>query len=215
VSLKNVGGEWKPKPTSGLVYIRKKKVAGSTGWWDDKKKLEAVTTYAACGSISMTSAIVNVPAITLKRWKITDWWKDLTNDLLFEETIKLDKKLERILDKSLDAVLDRVENGDYMYDPRTGKQLRIPAKLRDVQKVTSDMVDKRQLLKKANAPIKVADDKQGQVTADHLIMLAQAFAQFSTGKAPKDVINIMDTEALAESAVITSEASVYALHEKR
>ena len=43
MSLKNVGGEWPKKKLEGVVYIRKKKTkAHQPGWWDDKKKLEAV-----------------------------------------------------------------------------------------------------------------------------------------------------------------------------
>ena len=198
MSLKNVGGEWPKKKMEGMVYIRKKKTkAYEGGWWDDKKKLEAVTTYLAAGTLELTSAITNIPTQTLRNWKRTDWWKKYTEELQYEDNIKLDAKLEKIMNKSLDAVLDRVENGDVMYDPRTGKQIRIPAKLRDVQKVTTDIIDKRQFLRKVNKP---EVEKHEQITADHLVQLAQAFAQFANGnKAPPKEVNIIDSEVIEDA----------------
>jgi len=197
MSLKNVGGEWAPKKLEGLVYIRKKKTKPhEAGWWDDKKKLEAVTTYLGAGTLELTSAIINVPVQTLRSWKRTDWWKQYLEDLQYEDNLKLDTKLEKIMNKSLDAVLDRVENGDVMYDPRTGKQVRIPAKLRDVQKVTNDLIDKRQLLRKVN--VRAEKEPAPQVTADHLVQLAQAFAQFATGTKTQSV-NIIDSETVEDA----------------
>lgn len=207
MALKNVGGEWAPKKMEGHVYIRKKKTKPGTltekgGWWDDKKKLEAVTTYLGAGTLELTSAICNVPVQTLRHWKRTDWWKQYIDDLQYEDNLKLDSKLEKIMNRSLDAVLDRIENGDVMYDPRTGKQVRIPAKLRDVQKVSNDLIDKRQLLRKIN--IKTEKEPAQQVTADHLVQLAQAFAQFANGnKPPAPEVNIIDAEAFTEA---TAEA---------
>lgn len=198
MSLKNVGGQWPKKQLEGAVYIRKKKtVPNQPGWWDDKKKLEAVTTYLATGTLAMTGAIINVPIETLRNWKRTDWWKQYIEDLQYEDNLQLDSKLEKIMNKSLDAVIDRIENGDVMYDPRTGKQVRIPAKLRDVQKVTNDIIDKRQLLRKVSKP---QEQKTEQVTADHLIQLAQAFAQFANKNIPPPIeVNIVDAEIVQDA----------------
>lgn len=205
MSLKNVGGEWPPRKTHGMVYIRKKKTKPDSyengrdqprgGWWDDKKKFEAVSTYLAAGTLELTSAITNVPVQTLRSWKRTDWWRTYLEELQYEDNIQLDSKLEKILNKSLDAVMDRVENGDTIYDPRTGKQIRIPAKLRDVQKVTTDLIDKRQLLRKVHKP---REEKSEQVTTDHLVQLAQAFAQFANKnkEPPAKEVNILDGEVL-------------------
>mgnify|MGYP003342170342 FL=1 len=97
MSLKNVGGEWPKKKLEGVVYIRKKKTkAHQPGWWDDKKKLEAVTTYLASGTLALTSAVTNVPVETLRAWKRTDWWKKYTEEIQYEDNIQLDSKLEKI-----------------------------------------------------------------------------------------------------------------------
>lgn len=168
-----------------LVYIRSKKTkAGQPGWWSDKKRLEVLTTFLATGSQAHTSAITGVPEETIRSWRKADWWTERAKEMKADSHVQLDKKLSGVMDKALDAVVDRIENGEYMYDPRTGEIKRIPAKLRDVQKVTNDMIDKKILLDKIQKG-KEEQVKQ-QITADHLVLLAKEFAKFATGKAPPE-----------------------------
>lgn len=82
------------------------------------------------------------------------------------------------MDKALDSVMDRLENGEFIYDEKTGKVKRVPAKMRDTNKVLTDMIDKRALIKKVNKP----QEETKAITADHLVRLAEAFAKFTTGK---------------------------------
>lgn len=171
------------------VKTRKNK-ASDSGIWSDKKKLEAVTLYLAVGKFPLVSAATGIPYQTVRNWSTQQWWKDRVKELQREETLELDAKLRKIVEKSLDSVVDILENGDYYYDPRTGKTKRIPPKLRDVQKVMGDTIDKRLLLRKD--PV-AKEDKQ-QITADHLVALAQEFAKMATGVTKpkdelKDVIN--------------------------
>lgn len=186
-----------------LVYIRNKKTkpwdpktqTGERGTWPEKKRIEALTTFLATGSQAHTAAITGIPEPTIATWRKQEWWQERMKDIKDSETIALDKRLSKVMDKALDAVLDRVENGEYMYDPRTGEIRRVPAKLRDVQKVAGDMIDKKQLMAKIAAG---KEETKKQVTADHLILLAKEFAKFANGgKAPSeamDVSSVIDGE---------------------
>jgi len=173
------------------VYIKEKKTkAGKQGvHWPEKKRMEVVATYLATGSNTMTSAITGVPTHSIEYWKRQQWWKKALDDLQYEDDLKTNAKLEQILNKSYEAVLDRLENGDVMYDPRTGKHVRIPAKLRDVHKVTTDMIDKKNLLRKTSLGANKKEEGV-QLTGDHLVQLAQAFSQMALGKQlhPKEVV---------------------------
>ncbi len=169
------------------VYVRtKKNKAGEPGWWPEKKRTEVVTTYLTTGKIPITSAMTGVPVDTIKTWKKQDWWKKLEEELSYEDNLELNSKVKNVMEKSLDQVMDRLENGEYYYDPRTGKVKRVPAKLRDVNKVMTDMIDKSMLLKRVRTE-KVTETKQ-QITADHLIQLAKAFSEFSTGKKEQEKV---------------------------
>lgn len=148
----------------------------------------------ATGSQAHTSAITKVPEETIRVWRKQDWWIDQMREMQQDNTLELGNRLTKVMDKALDAVVDRIENGEYMYDPRTGEIRRVPAKMRDLQKVAADSIDRRLLLTKAN---KDKQEAKQQITADHLVMLAQEFAKFATGTLPdeaKNVTSVIDGE---------------------
>lgn len=156
------------------------------GWWSEKKKLEALSYFVANGSVAETSRHCQVPYQTLMKWKASDWWKDKIRDIQTEDYERLDAKLTKALDKALDQVLDRIENGDHIYDPRTGKLRQVPVKLRDANIAFNGLMDKRQLIRKQ--PTKIVEQ---QTTAAQLQNLANQFAAFVTGKKVED--NLKDT----------------------
>ena len=166
------------------VYVKaKKEFVGDRAHWSEKKKMEAVTTYIATGTLPLTSAATGVPSSTLRVWKRAQWWKEAIGELQYEDNIEISAKLSKLLEKSLAAVEDRLDNGEHMYDPRTGKIKRIPPKLRDVHKITNDIVDKKQQLLKMHTEKESGKQKDEKaITADHLIQLANAFAQFAKGR---------------------------------
>ena len=195
-----------------MVWVRSKKTkAGQPGWWPEKKKIEVLTTFLATGSQAHTSAITGVPEETIRVWRKSDWWAERTKEIKSDNNIVLDQKLTKVMDKALDAVLDRIENGEYMYDPRSGDIVRVPAKLRDVQKVAGDMIDKKQLLEKVS---KGKEEQKQQITADHLVMLAKEFAKFATGKEVpesqdiKSVIEGEHTEIFDQLGVETTNKEI-------
>lgn len=149
--------------------------------------MKALTTFLATGSPAHTAAITGIPEPTINTWRKQEWWNERIKEIREGENIQLDAKLTKVMDKALDAVVDRIENGEYMYDPRTGEIRRVPAKLRDVQKVAGDMIDKKTLLAKMQ---KGKEEDKKQVTADHLIQLAREFAKFATGKEHKEVDDV-------------------------
>ena len=162
-----------------FVYVRNKKInPGNNGWWSDKHRTKAVATYLSTGNMKLTSAMENIPYATLMRWKAEPWWKEITQQLQDEDNLAMDAKVKKILEKSFEAVEDRLENGDFLYDSKTGTVKRVPAKLRDVQKVTSDLFDRRLQLQKQKNPTK--SDEIG--VADRLTKIAEQFAALALGK---------------------------------
>jgi hypothetical protein len=157
---------------------RRKKVAGNNGYWSETQKIGAVTTYLASGNLSLTSVATEIPLATLNRWKVSPWWKQLTEDIRAEENLHLDAKLAKVVNKSVDQLLDRVERGDFQYDQRTGHMVRVPIKARDAAKITTDMIDRRQLLQGA----KVDKADSTKKIEDRLLRLADEFSRFAKSK---------------------------------
>lgn len=173
-----------------FVYVREKKtLPHEPGWWDKKKQLEAVTTYLATGSIAETSRIINVPYRTVQSWKLeSEWWPKVVEEIQSGENQKIDQKMSKIIDKTLEKLVERIEDGDYMYDQKTGRMVKVPLKARDLERITSGLFDKRQLIRKQPTNIKADPSNQ----ADRLLKLAEQFASFAAGKAKEEPKEIVD-----------------------
>ncbi|MBK8117466.1 MAG: hypothetical protein IPK44_24575 [Candidatus Accumulibacter sp.] len=181
----------------------RKNTPGVPGLWSDKKKNEAIAVYLATGSATLTSEQINVPIHTLNKWKASTWWKDKVTELQKEDYDRLDTRLGKALDKALDEVMDRLEKGECMFDVRTGKVKRIPAKLRDINTTFTQLLDKRQLIRKQ--PTKIVEQ---QSTAAQLQNLADQFTKFVTGKLNEDrVIDLVKDCIEGENVVQLEDGS--------
>lgn len=166
-----------------MVYVRsKKKLPHESGWWDEKKKLEVVTTYLALGNRNEASRVCNVPIATVKSWSMQPWWQELITSIQSGEGQRSDNKMSKVIDKALDLIVDRLEQGDYQYDQKTGRLVKVPLKARDLERVASGLFDKRQLIRKQPTNIKTSDIGQ----ADMLVKLAQQFATMAGQKLPEE-----------------------------
>jgi hypothetical protein len=116
--------------------------------WSEGKRLEVVTTWLVLGKIPLVSATTGVPEGTIRQWRTQPWWKDLEISVQTESDQELDTKLAKRIDKALDLVMDRLDNGDYLYDPKTSTIVRKPVSMKDTWKVSTEMIDKRLLIRK-------------------------------------------------------------------
>ena len=181
------------------VYVKNNKTkAGELGHWKDTKKLEVVATWLATGNLAETARITMVPVRTIEKWRVSDWWKQQVNNIQSEEDQKLDAKSSKVIERALDHLMDRIENGEFIYDQKTGQVIRTPAKLRDLNTAFNTLLDKRQLLR--NKPTKIVEQQQ---TATQLQTLAEQFAKFVKNTAPKEV------EYIEGETVVQNEDGVW------
>ena len=188
-----------------LVYVKMNKTkAGQLGHWKESKRIEAVTVYLSTGSLTETGRLLGIPYKTLEGWKSQDWWKELVAKIQSEQDQQLDAKTSKIIDKALEGLLDRIENGEYIYDQKTGKTKQMPAKLRDLNFAFNTLLDKRQLLRRQ--PTKIIEQ---QSTALQLQNLANQFAGF-VNKAVKE---LPAQEFIENDTVIQNEDGVWEVKE--
>ncbi len=174
--------------------------------WSEAKKIEVVTTYLALGKAPMVEAVTGVPRQTIRIWKMQPWWKELESEIRHEETQELDSKLSRIVERSLDVVVDRIENGDFILDSRSGEVRRVPVKLKDVHKVSTDLIDKRMLLRKDTFV------KQDKVSVEDVIKkLADQFSDFVKFQKTK----LIEGEVLNADSNDASAEHLNAIHDER
>lgn len=157
--------------------------------WSDKKRIEACTAYLALGNAALVEVATGVPAGTVRQWKTQPWWKELVDQIQTESDQQIDAKLGGLIEKSLQAVNDRLENGDFMWDARNGEFIRKPVSLKDSWKVSSEILDKRWLIR--DRPDTKVDT---EAVSDILTKLASDFA----GMARKKVKEQLDGQSQGE-----------------
>jgi len=188
-----------------LVYIKMNKTkAGEPGHWKEAKRIEAVTTYLSTGNLTETGRLTGVPLKTMEQWKTSDWWKEMEKKIRSDEEQHLDAKLTKIIDKTLEKLVDSIENGEHIYDQRTGQIKRMPAKMRDLNNAFNTILDKRQLIRRQ--PTKIVEQTN---TATQLQNLADQFASF----VKKTVKELPAQEFIENDTVIQNEDGVWEVKE--
>lgn len=156
--------------------------------WSDSQKIEAVTTYLALGNLVLTSSVLKIPEMTLRAWKQKEWWKEIEQELAVQEDIQLSSRLKRIVETTLSAAEDRIQNGDWIYNNKEGCLMRKPVNLRDVHKVTMDLIDKREHLTN-----KQYVSHSEEAMDEKLMKLAEKFAEIANAAADsKRTVEVTD-----------------------
>lgn len=172
---------------------KKTHVAGTH--WPIEKKIEVVSQYLVIGNLRQVAAISGVDYGVIRQWRLQAWWPELEAEIRATQNIEMDTKLSKIVERSLDATLDRIENGDFIYDQKSGEIRRKPAALRDVHRVATDTISKRELLR-GNATER-KETTQVSVT-EQLKLLAAEFAKM-TGAKPKEIIDVEMVEVIEDA----------------
>lgn len=167
-------------------------------WWSDAKRIEVVTTWLALGKIPLVAACTGVTEGTIRQWRTQPWWKELEISIQTESDQELDAKLAKRIDKALDVVYDRLENGDFMYDPKTSQFVRKPVSMKDTNRVMVDMLDKRMLIRK-----QPKEQQSQEAVGDILKNLAKEFEQMAKKKIKELDNGPEQSEATADAQLPT------------
>ena len=143
--------------------------------WAQSQKIDAVLTYLATGSEVKTAAATGIPKATLHIWRYQPWWKELVQQIQDERDDEINADIAKIISKSMETVSDRLANGDFGFNQKTGEIFRKPVNLKDAHKVAVDMIDKRNLLNG-----KPTQRTEKVDTNNQLEFLAKKFAEFAS-----------------------------------
>lgn len=171
---------------------RRRAISAERKYWSDQQKLESVQLWLLSGNLRNVSASLGIPYKTLQEWRYSNWWGEVVSDIKSEGHIQLSNKLKVIAEKALDITLDRLDNGDFFYDQKTGEVRRKPVQLKDAHAVATNLLDRS--LKLQETPM---DEVEKHKVNDTLSALAAAFEQFAK-KNRKEVIDVEIDDALYE-----------------
>lgn len=159
------------------IASRTKVSPDEDGIWSDEKRIEAVATYIALGSMSETFKATTIPQNTLWNWKkYSSWWEEVENTLRAEYNNQTSSKLSSVVDKTIAAIQERVENGDFVYNQRSGDIARVPVSAAALNKIASTLLDRRLVLDKLEV---TKDEEDIDTTAKLEKQLGKLAASFS------------------------------------
>lgn len=120
----------------------------ANGWWSDKKRIELVQTYCVMGNLRLASATLGIPEVTARRWKAQPWWKEAEAEIRQGGKLTLSGKLSDLVNKVFVSLEDRIANGDWVHNPRTGKLERKPVSAAVINNIMKDTINQAVTLEK-------------------------------------------------------------------
>ena len=141
-----------------MVWKNVPKRVKGPGTWDEKKRLELVQSFILLGNLRQAAALNAVPEITARKWKATAWWKETEDELRRGSKLQLSSKLTELVNKSLVVIADRLETGDFVFNPRTGQFIRKPVSAEHANKIATQLIDRTLAVEKAAKPERVTDE---------------------------------------------------------
>jgi hypothetical protein len=173
--------------------------------YDEKTKIKAVVLYNQVGSLRAVADTLGVRYDTMRQWHITDWWKEVEDDLKAQKRTKLSGQMLKLKDKAIEIVEDRLVNGDFFYDQKTGELIRRPVGADTAANIMRTTLDKHlQMEEMALLEKKVATEEK---ITDRLKKLGEDFQRFAKAK---------ELQALPSSEEGTDgEISNNAIHDER
>lgn len=154
-----------------------RKVEISNRGYPVETKVKAVEMWLKLGNLYQVSDATQVSLNVIKNWKAQTWWKEIEEEILLGRKVQVNGKLTNIVDKALETVEDRLENGDVIYDIKTGELRRKPVALRDATQAAVAMLQRQEMIEKAQR--QVGDGSTTKTIQEQLTILAQEFAKFN------------------------------------
>src|SRR3990167_9191815 len=174
------------------------------GWYPDEKRLEVVSLYACIGDPVRISDLTGVPCSTIRTWRRESWFREVLEEIREENNEKLDALFSEIVDKSQKLIQDRLENGDSVVT-KNGEIVQKPIGIRDLTYVSSQTIDKRQLIR--NKPTSISE-KQTTPIITRLEQLAETFKSLANKKEIKfnrEVVQDVEFKEIEEEPQVLDE----------
>lgn len=141
-----------------MVWKNVPKRSKGPGTWDEKKRLEVLQSYILLGNLKRSAALNGVPEITAKKWKLTQWWKDTEDELRRGSKLQLSSKLTDLVNSALVVIADRLQGGDFVFNPRTGQFIRKPVSAEHANKIATQLIDRTLAVEKSASTERVTDE---------------------------------------------------------
>jgi hypothetical protein len=150
-------------------------VPAKTERYSWQEKANAATLYMVNGNMRLVSELTEIPYPTLVDWRKAEWWGTLIEELKSAKKAKMGAKMEQAVTTSLELIQDRLENGDFILNNKTGEIQRKPVALRDVAQVANSLLTRQLQIEEISNKLNHSENTM----QDTLNMLAKEFQKFN------------------------------------
>lgn len=141
-----------------MVWKNVPKRSKGPGSWPEQKKLEVLQSYILLGNLKRSAALNGVPEITAKHWKVSKWWKETEDELRRGSKLELSSKLTDLVNSAMVVLADRLKDGDFVFNPRTGAFIRKPVSAEHANKIVTQLIDRSLAVDKSAKTELVSDE---------------------------------------------------------
>jgi len=156
--------------------------------WSDK--IKAVQLFMLNGNMRTVSEALGIPYTVLSDWKRSAWWPQAVEELRQARKAKLGTTLGHIIDTSLEVIQDRLENGDFVLNNKTGVMERRKVSLRDAAQVTNNLLTRQ--IQMEELADKLEHNKD--TVQETLKLLANEFQKMTRKISTSEVVDIQFKE---------------------
>lgn len=143
--------------------------------WTWETKVAVATALIDLGNQRLVSELSKVPYDTIRDWRRSDWWSNLNEEILNSRRALLNNQITSIAEKALVAVSDRLENGDYVLNNKTGQIIRKPVAAKDANAIAGTLLREKVKLEE----LQQRQKEHQESIPDLLKSLAGEFAKFT------------------------------------
>lgn len=191
---------------SKVLSQKSKKLMQKNQKYTDEFKYKTVVLYSQVGSLKAIGLTLGIPYQTLKDWHATDWWKSVEDDIVSQKKAKLSGQIEKVREKAVNVVEDRLDNGDFFYDQKSGELIRRPVSADSASRILNSTLQTSVRLEELRQNEKRIET--AEKTQDRLAKLKEEFARFAKATQIEGKAYHADKGTLGED-VVRGKGEVY------
>lgn len=138
-------------------------------------KLDVVARYMLLGNLRVVSEQLEIPYQTLADWKRSEWWPEMVDQIRRQKKQKTADTIGKVIETSVEILQDRLENGDWVFDQKTGQTIRKPVSAKDAQTIANQLLQRQIQLEEI---VDKTSHKQ-ETVQETLAMLAKEFSKMN------------------------------------
>jgi len=139
-------------------------------------RYKAAALYVATGNSEAVSRETGIPGSTIRHWIQHDGdFQLICQEYQAECGEKWRYKYAQIIDETTEQILDRIRNGDFVRDTKTGELIKVPVKAKELTIIEAIHFDKLRLLE--SQPTKITrheSDANLKRTVEKFIAIGEA-----------------------------------------